>query len=68
MSGTGAAFQVPVYIDIPDELPPTPLHPKDDRILWRLEITSAVKGIDYASRFEVPIYKKMETAKAGSDI
>jgi len=51
-------FQVSVNVDIPNDLPPTELYPEDDRTLWRLEISSMVKGVDYAAQFEVPIYNR----------
>ncbi|OGP64912.1 MAG: hypothetical protein A2169_05785 [Deltaproteobacteria bacterium RBG_13_47_9] len=58
ISKTLPTFQVSVNVDIPKDLPPTELHPEDDRTLWRLEISSEVKGVDYAAQFEVPIYNR----------
>jgi hypothetical protein len=68
MSGTGATFQISVNVDIPADLPPTELNPEDDRTLWRLHITSPVKGVDYAAQFEVPIYKRMDAATTENSI
>jgi hypothetical protein len=54
-------FDVAVNLAIPDHLPPTTLHPEDDRHLWRLKISAAYPGIDYAAHFEVPVYSKDRT-------
>ena len=58
ISVTGSNFSVIVNFVIPDDQPATELYPEDDRTLWRLEITSKEKGVDYAAQFEVPVYKK----------
>ena len=58
ISNTGPTFSVNVNFTIPNDLLTSELYPEDDRTLWRLEIASAVKGVDYAAQFEVPIYKK----------
>ena len=58
ISGTSQIFTVSVNIAIPADLPPTELYPEDDRTLWRLEITSALKGVNYAAQFEVPVFNK----------
>jgi hypothetical protein len=51
-------FDVPINLAIPGYLPPTALQPEDDRNLWRLEISTATRGVDYAAQFEVPVYNK----------
>jgi hypothetical protein len=58
VSGAGPVFQVSVDIAVPEGLPPTELHPEDDRALWRLAISSKEKGVDYAAQFEVPVYAR----------
>ncbi len=62
ISGTLPVFQVSVDFHIPGNLPSTELLPEDDRTLWRLEITSRMKGVDYAAQFEVPVYQRPEAA------
>jgi hypothetical protein len=47
-----------VYFSIPSDLPPTELFPEDDRIVWRLEVSASVPGIDYTAQFEVPVFKR----------
>jgi len=49
-------LNVSIYFNVPPDLPPTELIPADDRILWRINITSEVPGVDYAAQFEVPVY------------
>jgi|GEM_PF-2261703 len=68
VSDKHAAFQVSVDIALPDNLPATELYPEDDRTFWRLEISCAVTGVDYAAQFEVPVYKRVETAPAENSI
>lgn len=49
-------LEIMVRFALPSELPPTSLIPEDDRILWRLEVSAATSGVDYAAQFEVPVY------------
>ncbi len=58
ISETGSTFNVIVNFVIPDDQPATELYPEDDRTLWWLEITSKVKGVNYAAQFEIPVYSK----------
>jgi hypothetical protein len=58
VSGTPPTYNLSVDFTIPCDLPASELFPEDDRTLWRLEISSAVKGVDYAAQFEVPIFNK----------
>jgi hypothetical protein len=54
-SGT---FDVSINLAIPAHLPPTTLHPEDERNLWRLEISSSTRGMNYAAQFEIPVYNE----------
>ena len=58
IAADSATFDVPINLAIPGHLPPTALQPEDDRNLWRLEISTATRGVDYAAQFEVPVYNK----------
>lgn len=49
-------LEIPVKFALPAEMPPTSLIPDDDRVLWRLEVSAATSGVDYAVQFEVPVY------------
>lgn len=48
---------IPVKFDIPFECQDTNSANSNNLILWRLEAHAAVPGVDYHSRFEVPVYK-----------
>ncbi len=58
ISGTSPTFTVSVNMAIPPDLPSTKLYPEDDRTLWRLEITAALRGVNYAAQFEVPVFNQ----------
>jgi hypothetical protein len=54
-AGMGTA--IPVAFAIPPDARPCDDRDSDDRILWRLEVSAGVPGIDYASSFEVPVFR-----------
>lgn len=58
VSDTLPSFIVSVNFLIPDGLPSTELFPEDHRTRWRLEISSTLKGVDYAAQFELPVFHK----------
>ena len=43
------------------EAPETTTASPGDRILWRLEVKSAVKGVDFLAQFEVPVFYTTES-------
>jgi hypothetical protein len=60
----GWATRIPVAFRIPaDALGCTSENP-DDVILWRLTVTASVPGVDYASIFEVPVFRTAASAEA----
>jgi len=59
--GDGPGVSVPIAIPIPREAPETSAANANDRILWRLEIRSAVPGVDFLARFEVPVFYTSES-------
>jgi hypothetical protein len=59
--GDGPGVSVPIAIPIPREAPETSVASPNDRILWRLEIRSAVPGVDFLARFEVPVFYTSES-------
>lgn len=48
---------VPVGFAVPGDTQPTDGTDADNAIVWRLELQAAVPGVDYASRFEVPVFR-----------
>lgn len=48
---------IPVQIEIPFDCQQTDSTDSDNSILWRLEAHAAVRGVDFHSQFEVPVFK-----------
>ncbi len=46
---------VPVSFRLPFEAPPTRSDNPNDRIVWRLEASARLAGVDYDEQFEVPV-------------
>ncbi len=56
-SGFGAGGStVPVSFAVPEDVPVCDLGDPDNRIFWLLDICADVPGVDYAARFEVPVF------------
>jgi hypothetical protein len=53
----GMATRIPVRFALPPDARPCDDRDSDDQILWRLEVAATVPGIDYASKFEVPVFR-----------
>lgn len=55
---------LPVFFNIPYDLPES--RDGNPAIIWRLEVSADVPGVDYAATFEVPVFKTAESrADAG---
>ena len=63
---TGTA--VPVGFAIPGEAQPTDGTDPDNAIVWRLTLSAQVPGVDYAARFEVPVFRTDLGEVSGPDI
>jgi hypothetical protein len=48
---------VPIAFPIPADAVPSDPALGGDRVLWRLDVTAEVPGIDYSSSFEVPVFR-----------
>jgi hypothetical protein len=57
----GGAIAVPVLFAIPYEAQETSRAMSNRRIEWRLEASAEMPGVDYKSRFEVPVFKTPES-------
>ena len=53
--------EIPVLFAIPYDATPTEERSDDDEVLWRLELTADVPGVDFAANFEVPVFKTIES-------
>jgi hypothetical protein len=59
----GMATAVPVRFPLPpDALPCDDSNPRDT-VLWRLEVSADVPGVDYAATFEVPVFRTEESER-----
>jgi hypothetical protein len=54
-AGMGTA--IPVAFAVPSDARASDDSDSDDRILWRLEVSAGVPGIDYVAGFEVPVFR-----------
>ena len=52
---------VPVRFPIPPDALPCDDRNSRDTVLWRLEVAADVPGLDYASAFEVPVFRTAES-------
>jgi hypothetical protein len=64
MGGPGG---LPVTFAIPADAHPSDPTTSDDRVLWRLEVTGDVPGIDYVAKFEVPVFHTAESDAPSTD-
>lgn len=53
---------IPVTFTIPYEARPSSPEPSDDMIVWRLEVSAEVSGIDFHAHFEVPVFRTEESS------
>ena len=58
---------VPVHFELPPDKPASSLG-GGDGILWELEVTAAVPGLDYAATFELPVLAPDPTIAGRSPI
>jgi len=50
---------LPVFFNVPADQPPSKR--SNPAIVWRLEVTADVPGVDYAAQFEVPVFRTAES-------
>jgi hypothetical protein len=58
----GWETRVPVAFRVPPDAEPCRLGNPNDQTLWRLSLRASVPGIDYASSFEVPVFRTDATS------
>ena len=59
---------LPVRFPIPPDALPCDDHNSRDTVLWRLEVSAEVPGVDYASAFEVPVFRTAESDRPRTDV
>ena len=61
------ATAIPVVIPLPSEARESSVENSDNEIIWRLEVQADVPGVDYAARFEVPVFRTAQSDKPLSE-
>ncbi|MGH7534249.1 MAG: hypothetical protein ACREMG_01550, partial [Gemmatimonadales bacterium] len=59
----GDGRSIPVVFPLPADVQPSDQSNSNNTVLWRLEVEAAVPGIDYASSFEVPVFRTADSEK-----
>jgi hypothetical protein len=54
---SGMGTTIPVAFAIPADATACDDRDSDNRVLWRLEVSASVPGVDYAASFEVPVFR-----------
>lgn len=70
LPGTVAAagvIRIPVAFAIPPEAEPTDERNSRDMVQWHLEVSSALEGVDFYAKFEVPVFRTAESAAPLTD-
>jgi hypothetical protein len=53
----GLGTRIPVAFRLPGDVQPCDASDPNNRVLWRLNLSASVPGIDYDSVFEVPVFR-----------
>jgi len=60
---TGMTTTIPIAFALPaDGMPSDSSNPRDS-VIWRLEVSASVPGVDYESSFEVPVFRTAESSE-----
>jgi hypothetical protein len=57
----GPSTRIPVAFRLPPDVLPCDGTDPNNRVLWRLALSASVPGIDYASVFEVPVFRTADS-------
>jgi hypothetical protein len=55
-SADGTTLDVPMGFEVPSGPPPSTPEAKSTRVLWAVEISAALPGIDYSATLEIPVF------------
>jgi hypothetical protein len=61
MQGDGEGTAIPVLFAIPISCRETTRPGQSGEVHWRLDISARVAGVDYAAKFDVPVFKTAES-------
>jgi hypothetical protein len=56
--GLPRRLNVPIDLDLPADAPPTTLGNRSEGIVWELEISADVPGLDYGATFRLPVVRR----------
>jgi hypothetical protein len=62
----GMNTSIPIAFRLPTDVEPCDATNVDDRVLWRLQVSAGVPGVDYESVFEVPVFRTSASAELPS--
>ena len=65
-SAEGMVTSIPVAFELPADAEPCDSTNPRDQVVWRLSVSAEVPGVDYASTFEVPVFRTAESEAAPS--
>jgi hypothetical protein len=65
-SAEGRVTSIPVAFDLPGDAEPSENTNPRNQVVWRLSVSADVPGVDYASTFEVPVFRTAESVDAPS--
>jgi len=60
--GAENKLELPISFKLPTDRPPSTPEKSEERIMWTLDVSADVPGLDYESSFEVPIFEPEEGA------
>ena len=66
-TGDGAAQGAAVRFLIPYDASPTGQIDENNRIFWKIEADTAVPGVDFASAFEIPMFKTQASSPENTE-
>ena len=63
---TGMGINIPVSFALPPDAVASDASNPSNRVLWRLEISASLPGVDYDSTFEVPVFRTAASEQPAS--
>lgn len=66
-SAEGMVTSIPVAFDLPADLEPCDSTNPRNQVVWRVSVSAEVPGVDYASTFEVPVFRTAESEAPPSE-
>ena len=63
---TGMGMNIPVSFALPPDAVASDASNPNNRVLWRLEISAGLPGVDYDSTFEVPVFRTAASEQPAS--